>query len=171
MGEAEREWSDKDMHSLCNLNDPGACGACAHAKRTGLVAECVRCHYRTVEIARKAGARIAELERQVAKARAAVTYLLDRTQERPPERYYLGHGSQSFYLLIQAEAAFLGQSLGEVEERRKVCLVPKHRWSEHRWDVPGYASAALRAIDEWKEDQPDGEDEDNVAASPAEGES
>lgn len=57
----------------------------------------------------------------------AVKYTLDRIQEDPNLRYYAGYSTQVFYLLVRAEAAYLGQPLAEVEADRRRDLQPHYR--------------------------------------------
>jgi hypothetical protein len=57
----------------------------------------------------------------------AVRYMLDRIQTDPNVRYYCGSGTQSFYELIQAEAAALGLPLAEVEAERRQDRQPPYR--------------------------------------------
>ncbi len=56
----------------------------------------------------------------------AVKYALDRSQTDPDLGYYLGPGTQAFYLLCKAEAAHLGQPLAEIEKERRRDLQPAH---------------------------------------------
>jgi hypothetical protein len=56
----------------------------------------------------------------------AVKYVLDRSQTDPDLGYYLGPGTQAFYLLCKAEAAHLGKPLQEVEAQRRKDLQPAH---------------------------------------------
>jgi hypothetical protein len=57
----------------------------------------------------------------------AVAYVLDRIQDMPDVRYYCGSGTQIFYELIQAEAAYLGKPLEEIERVRKADTQPEYR--------------------------------------------
>jgi hypothetical protein len=70
--------------------------------------------------------RVAELEAQVAALYKAVKYVLDRSQTDPDLGYQVGPGMQSFFLLCEAEAAFLGKPLTEVEPQRRKDLQPEH---------------------------------------------
>jgi hypothetical protein len=58
---------------------------------------------------------------------AAVKHTLDRIQEDPNLRYYAGYSTQVFYLLVRAEAAFLGKSVEDVEKDRRRDLQPAYR--------------------------------------------
>lgn len=60
----------------------------------------------------------------------AVRYTLDRSQTDPDFGYYLGPGTQAFFLLCKAEAAHLGKPLEEVEALRRRDLQPGHRKRE-----------------------------------------
>ena len=60
----------------------------------------------------------------------AVKYSLDRSQTDPDFRYECGPGTQAFYLLCKAEAAYLGRPLKEVEKERRRYLQPAHRQRE-----------------------------------------
>lgn len=62
----------------------------------------------------------------------AVRYMLDRIQDSPNVRYYCGPGTQMFYELIQAEAAFTGNPLADVEAARKVDMEPSYRKTRPR---------------------------------------
>lgn len=57
----------------------------------------------------------------------AIAYVLDRIQDMPNVRYYCGPGTQIFFELIKAEAAFTGLPLEEVEAARKVDTEPSYR--------------------------------------------
>lgn len=57
----------------------------------------------------------------------AVKYLLDRIQLDPNLRYYCGNGTESFALLVAAEAARTGETVEAVKDRRCVRLTPSHR--------------------------------------------
>lgn len=61
---------------------------------------------------------------------AAVNHVLDQIQVNPDVRYYCGYGTQIFYLLVRAEAAFLGKDLQEVEASRRKDLQPSYRRRE-----------------------------------------
>jgi hypothetical protein len=61
---------------------------------------------------------------------AAVKHTLDQVQTNPDVHYYCGWGTQIFYLLVRAEAAYLNRPLADVEaERRKDCQ-PSYRRRE-----------------------------------------
>jgi hypothetical protein len=62
----------------------------------------------------------------------AVKYVLDRVQDMPNVRYYCGPGTQIFFELIQAEAAFTGRPLTEVEAARKIDTEPSYRKTRAR---------------------------------------
>lgn len=61
---------------------------------------------------------------------AAVSHTLDQIQVNPDVHYYCGWGTQIFYLLIRAEAAYLGKPLAEVEAARRKDLQPSYRRRE-----------------------------------------
>ncbi len=61
---------------------------------------------------------------------AAVKYALDRGQKDPDFGYVCGWGSQTFKLLCQAEASYLGKDVEEVERERNRDLQPEHRRRE-----------------------------------------
>lgn len=61
---------------------------------------------------------------------AAVKHTLDRIQEDPNLRYYAGYSTQVFYLLVRAEAAYLGQSVEDVELARRRDMQPAYRKTE-----------------------------------------
>jgi hypothetical protein len=56
----------------------------------------------------------------------AVKYVLDRSQTDPDLGYYIGPGTQAFYLLCKAEAAHTGKPLEQVERERGRDLQPEH---------------------------------------------
>ena len=58
---------------------------------------------------------------------AAVKYTLDRIQEDPNLRYYAGYSTQVFYLLVRAEAAYLGASVEAIEQARRIDTQPAYR--------------------------------------------
>lgn len=62
----------------------------------------------------------------------AVTYVLDRVQDNPDVGYYLGWGTQMFYLLVRAEAAALEIPLEQHEKARRRDLQPSYRRREPR---------------------------------------
>lgn len=57
----------------------------------------------------------------------AVRYVLDRSQRDPDLGYYIGPGTQAFKELCQAEAAYTGKPLAEIEEARGTDLQPEYR--------------------------------------------
>lgn len=61
---------------------------------------------------------------------AAVKHTLDQIQVNPDLRYYAGWGTQVFYLLVRAEAAYLGQPLEEIEAARRLDRQPSYRRRE-----------------------------------------
>ena len=63
-------------------------------------------------------------------AHEAVKYMLDQIQENPDVRYYCGPGTQMFWLLVQAEAAHVGQPVEEVERARRRDTQPSYRRRE-----------------------------------------
>lgn len=62
----------------------------------------------------------------------AVAYMLDRIQDSPNVRYYCGPGTQMFYELIRAEAAWTGRPLEDVEAQRRADTEPPYRKTRPR---------------------------------------
>jgi hypothetical protein len=67
---------------------------------------------------------------QLSPADQAVKYLLDRVQHDPDLRWLCGVGTQSFRLLILAEAARTGETEEAVLLRRRRNLLPAHHRQE-----------------------------------------
>ena len=61
---------------------------------------------------------------------AAVAHVLDQIQVNPDVHYYCGWGTQIFYLLVRAEAAYLGKPLDLVEAERRLDRQPSYRRRE-----------------------------------------
>lgn len=68
-----------------------------------------------------------DVDDKVAQLYKAVRYVLDRIQDSPNVGYYCGPGTQIFYELVQAEAAFTGLPLNEVEATRRIDTEPEYR--------------------------------------------
>lgn len=58
------------------------------------------------------------------KAETAVLYVLRRIQTDANTRWYMGPGTQAFYLLCQAEAEITGEPLEKIERERGTFLRP-----------------------------------------------
>lgn len=68
-----------------------------------------------------------DVDPRAAQLYRAIRFVLDRIQDTPDVRYYCGQGTQIFYELVQAEAAFLGLPLADVEARRQIDIEPAYR--------------------------------------------
>lgn len=76
------------------------------------------------------------------KTESAVLYVLSRIQTDANTHYYLGPGTQAFYLLCQAEAEITGEPLEKVEHERSAFLRPHDAVPE----VESYA-ARIRTLE------------------------
>ena len=92
--------------------------------------QCSACKEMDNDGLRQLNARLVAAEEKNAALYRAVRYALNRQQEDPDFRWTCGWGTQTFYLLIQAEAAQLGKPLEEVEKRRMVDMQPPYRKRE-----------------------------------------